>query len=257
MLIDSHCHLNMIEFADDLPEVIARAKEAGVSMMQSICTRKSDFAHILEITAKYPEVYASFGIHPHEVEAEGVLSVEDIVSHTQHPKVIGVGETGLDYYYEHSKRDVQRESFTNHIRASSETKLPVIVHSRSADEDTMNILASEMKNNPFPGLIHCFSSTKELAEKSLDLGLYISIAGIITFKNADDLRATMKYVPIDRILIETDSPYLAPIPMRGKRNEPSFVTNVAMCLAEVKGVSFEEVANVTTANFKRLFWKAG
>lgn len=256
MLIDSHCHLNMKEFADDLPEVISRAKKSGVSIMQTICTRKSDFAHILEIAEQYPEIYASFGIHPHEVETEGVLSVEEIISHANHPKVIGVGETGLDYYYEHSKRDVQRESFINHIKASSITKLPVIVHSRSADDDTMNILSSEMESNPFPGLIHCFSSTKELAEKSLDLGLYISIAGIITFKNAEDLRNTMKYVPMDRILIETDSPYLAPIPMRGKRNEPSFVRNVALCLADVKGVSFEKVAEVTTENFKQLFWKA-
>lgn len=253
MLIDSHCHLNMKEFADDLPEVIARAKAAGVGLMQTICTRKSDFPDILEIVEKYPEIYASFGIHPHEVEKDGVLSVDEIVVSAGHPKVIGIGETGLDYYYEHSNRDLQKASFINHIRASSKANLPVIVHSRSADDDSIEILTSEMKQNPFPGLIHCFSSTKYLAEKSLDIGLYISLAGIITFKNAEDIRNTLKYIPLDRILIETDAPYLAPIPMRGKRNEPAFVKHVAICIAEVKNISYEEVCEVTTANFKKLF----
>ena len=255
MLIDSHCHLNMKEFADDLPQVIANAKAAGVSLMQTICTRSSDFPGIIEIVEKYPEIYASFGIHPHEVEKEKLLSVDEIVSHASHPKVIGIGETGLDYYYEHSKRDIQQESFINHIKAASRTNLPVIVHSRNADEDTISIMSSEMKTNSYPGLIHCFSSTRELASSSLDIGLYISIAGIITFKNSDDLRDIMQYVPLDRILIETDSPYLAPVPMRGKRNEPAFVKHVAQMLAQVKRVSIEDIAATTTDNFKRLFSK--
>ena len=255
MLIDSHCHLNMQEFADDLPQVIANAKAAGVSLMQTICTRSSDFAGIIKIAEKYPEIYASFGIHPHEVEKEKLLTVDEIIAYTNHPKVIGVGETGLDYYYEHSKRDIQKESFINHIKASAQTNLPVIVHSRNADEDTISIMSSEMKTNPYPGLIHCFSSTRELATASLDIGLYISIAGIITFKNAEDLRDTMKYVPLERILIETDSPYLAPIPMRGKRNEPAFVAHVAKILAELKGLPVSKIAEVTTENFMRLFSK--
>ena len=255
MLVDSHCHLNMKEFADDLPQVIANAKASGVSLMQTICTRSSDFPDIIAIAEKYPEIYASFGIHPHEVEKEPLLTVDEIISYTKHPKVIGVGETGLDYYYEHSPRDIQRESFINHIKASAQTNLPVIVHSRDADEDTISIMSSEMKVNVFPGLIHCFSSTKELATAALDIGLYISIAGILTFKNAEDLRATMKFVPLDRILIETDAPYLAPIPMRGKRNEPAFVKHVAQMLAQVKDLSFEDIAEATTGNFKKLFSK--
>jgi TatD DNase family protein len=255
MLVDSHCHLNMKEFADDLPKVIANAKVSGVSLMQTICTRSSDFPDIIAIAEKYPEIYASFGIHPHEVEKEPLLTVDEIISYTKHPKVIGVGETGLDYYYEHSPRDIQRESFINHIKASAQTNLPVIVHSRDADEDTISIMSSEMKVNVFPGLIHCFSSTKELATAALDIGLYISIAGILTFKNAEDLRATMKFVPLDRILIETDAPYLAPIPMRGKRNEPAFVKHVAQMLAQVKDLSFEDIAEATTGNFKKLFSK--
>lgn len=255
MLIDSHCHLNTKEFADDLPQVIANAKAAGVSLMQTICTRSSDFSGIIEIVEKYPEIYASFGIHPHEVEKEKLLSIDEIVSHASHPKVIGIGETGLDYYYEHSKRDIQQESFINHIKAASRTNLPVIVHSRNADEDTISIMSSEMKTNSYPGLIHCFSSTRELSKSSLDIGLYISIAGIITFKNSDDLRDIMQYVPLDRILVETDSPYLAPVPMRGKRNEPAFVKHVAEMLAQVKGISVEDIAEITTDNFKRLFSK--
>lgn len=255
MLVDSHCHLNMKEFADDLPQIIANAKASGVSLMQTICTRSSDFPDIIAIAEKYPEIYASFGIHPHEVEKEPLLSVEEIIAYTNHPKVIGVGETGLDYYYEHSPRDIQKESFINHIKASAHTNLPVIVHSRNADEDTISIMSSEMKANVFPGLIHCFSSTKEIATAALDIGLYISIAGILTFKNAEDLRATMKFVPLDRILIETDAPYLAPIPMRGKRNEPAFVKHVAQMLAQVKDLSFEDIAEATTENFKKLFSK--
>ena len=255
MFVDSHCHLNMQEFADDLPEVIARAKASGVDIMQTICTRSSDFPGIIAIAEKYPQIYASFGVHPHEVEKDPLLTTEQIILNTAHPKVIGIGETGLDYYYEHSNRTIQQESFINHIHASSRTKLPVIVHSRSADDDTISIMSSEMKINTYPGLIHCFSSTRKLAEASLDIGLYISIAGILTFKNAEDLRETMKYVPLDRILIETDAPYLAPIPLRGKRNEPAFVKHVAECLAHVKSLHIEEVAEITSQNFRRLFSK--
>jgi TatD DNase family protein len=245
----------MKEFSGDLPEVIARARDAGISIMQTICTRKSDFEEIIRIAEDYPEVYASFGIHPHEVEKDGVLSIDDIVSNTKHPKVIGIGETGLDYYYEHSKRDLQKKSFENHIMASVKTKLPVIVHSRDADKDMIEILSSCMKNSHFSGLIHCFSSGTELAQKSLDLGLYISLAGIITFKNATSLRDVVSYIPMDRILIETDSPYLSPVPMRGKRNEPAFVSYVAEVLSEIKSISLNEVIEITEKNFRDLFTK--
>jgi TatD DNase family protein len=256
MLIDSHCHLNMQEFVDDLPMVVDRARQAGVSLIQTICTRETDIAAILKITETYPEIYASFGVHPHEVEKEGILTTDKIVSYTKHPKIIGIGETGLDYYYEHSKRDLQKQSFINHIRAASLTGLPVIIHSRDADDDMMSILASEMKSNPFPGLIHCFSSSLELAQQALDLGLYISLSGMITFKNATNLRSTVSHIPMDKIFIETDSPYLAPVPMRGKRNEPAFVQYVAATLAEVKSISIEDVLSITERNFRRLFSKA-
>ncbi len=254
MLIDSHCHLNMKEFETNLPEVLARADSAHVSHMQTICTRLEDLPGLIQIAEKYPNIYCSVGIHPHEIETAGDLTAEELIRLAMsHPKIIGIGETGLDYYYEHSKRDIQQAFFVNHIRAAQETKKPLIVHSRNADDDTIAILQSEMKTKQFPGLIHCFSSTKDLAQASLDIGLYISIAGIITFKNADELREIVSYVPLDRILVETDSPYLAPIPMRGKTNEPAFVEFVAKKIAEVKGLSFEQVALATTENFHRLF----
>lgn len=255
MLIDSHCHLNMKEFKDDLDNVIQRAKAANVGFMQTICTKKSDFPEILAIASQYPEIYCSFGIHPHEVEQEGVISLEEMMQYTSHPKCIGIGETGLDYYYEHSPKILQRESFITHILAAHHTKLPIIIHTRNADDDMSDILASEMRKNNFTGLIHCFSSSMDLARKVLDLGLYISISGIVTFKNAHELKEIVEYVPLDRILIETDAPYLAPVPMRGKRNEPAFVQYVAESIANIKQISLNEVIDTSYNNFKNLFWK--
>jgi len=256
MLVDSHCHLNTKELLPDLDSVVARAMNAKVECFQTICTKLEEIPEILEIVDKYKNIYCSIGVHPHEVEKSEAITVDTLIKlSNSHPKIIGIGETGLDYYYERSQRDIQQDAFRSHIHTSQATNKPLIVHSRSADDDTIEILRSEMNNKPYKGLIHCFSSTKKLAEASLDMGLYISIAGIVTFKNADDLRDAVLYVPLDRLLIETDSPYLAPIPFRGQTNEPALVEHVARKIAEIKGVSFEEVARVTTENFYRLFFE--
>ncbi len=256
MIVDSHCHLNMKEFQNDLDDVIARARGNGITHMQTICTKLDDLPDILAIAEKYPNIFASVGVHPHDGDDTEDLKAETLIKLSKHPKIIGLGETGLDYYYEHSNRINQKNAFITHINAAQETELPVIIHTREADIDTIDIIQSEIKNKPFPALIHCFSSTEELAFKCLDLGMYISISGIITFKNTDALRATVRKIPLDRLLVETDAPYLAPIPMRGKRNEPSFTRYVAEKIAEIKGVMPEEIFAQTTNNFFKLFTKA-
>lgn len=255
MLVDSHCHLDFPEFADDLDGVVARAVNNGVGVMQTIGTKISKFPGVLKVAEKYPNVYCSVGIHPHEVEQEKTTT-DELVKLASNPKVIGIGETGLDYYYEHSPREIQKESFKAHIAASRITGCPTIVHSRNADEDTIEILHSETENGKFPFLIHCFSSTKYLAEKSIELGGYVSLSGIITFKKSDELRKIVKDLPLERLLVETDAPYLAPMPHRGKTCEPAYTRFTAECLAEIKGVSYDEVAKVTTDNFFRIFNKA-
>lgn len=256
MLIDSHCHLNLLTKDTDLDSVIQKALENNVQYMQTICTKLEDLSGILEIAEKYENVFASVGVHPCEVnENNALITVTEIIELASHPKIIGIGETGLDYYHQPFDKKLQKESLVAHIQASAVTKLPIIVHTREADEDTIDILTSEIRNNKFPGLIHCFTSSKKLAEKMLDIGLYISMSGIITFKNATDLQEIVKYVPLDRLLIETDAPYLAPTPMRGKQNEPAFVRYVAEKVAELKNISSKEVANVTTQNFTTLFSK--
>ncbi len=263
MLVDSHCHLNMKDFHEDLAGVMTRAASAGISYMQTICVKLEDLPSLIEITEQYPNVFASVGVHPHD--ADEVIEPEHIhekdLTHTlidlsKHPKIIGIGETGLDYYYEHSDRKSQKEAFISHINASQETQLPLIIHTRNADEDTVDIIRSEMKRKAFPALIHCFSSSEKLAMDCLDLGLYISVSGIITFKSAEAIRNAVSKVPLDRLLVETDSPYLAPIPMRGKRCEPAYTQYVAEKLAEIKGVSLNDVAKQTTQNFFTLFSKA-
>jgi TatD DNase family protein len=256
MLVDSHCHLDFPELYGDLDAVIARASNAGVGCMLTICTRVSAIPTVLEIAERYPQVYAAIGIHPHNVEAHGVLSVEEIVSWTKHPKVIGIGETGLDYHYDKSPCDMQRSSFINHIEASRQTGLPFIVHTRNADADTAEILSNAFVNGNVPGLLHCFSSTPGLASHAVGLGLYVSFSGIMTFRNSDEIRATAQSVPSDRLLVETDAPFLAPVPKRGKTNEPAFTAFTAARLAEVCGVSGEAMASSTTDNFFRLFGKA-
>jgi len=256
MLVDSHCHLDFPELYSDLEAVMARASNAGIGCMLTICTRVSAMPTVLEIAERYPHVYAAIGIHPHNVEAHGVLSVDEIASWTEHPKVIGIGETGLDYHYDKSPRDMQRESFINHIEASRQTGLPFIVHTRNADADTAAILSDTFAKGSVPGLLHCFSSTPALAAHAIGLGLYVSFSGILTFRNSEEVRATAKSVPSDRLLVETDAPYLAPVPKRGKTNEPAFTAFTAARLAEVCGMSGEDLAAATTDNFFALFRKA-
>ncbi|MCH9754090.1 MAG: TatD family hydrolase [Alphaproteobacteria bacterium] len=256
MIIDSHCHLDFKELSSDLDSVIKRASESGVEVLQTICTKISEFDKIRSISEKYNNVYCSVGVHPHEVKNEGVIDCSTIIDLASHPKVIGIGETGLDYYYEHSDKDDQIKSFRNHIEASRITKLPIIIHTRSAEEDTISILREEMQKGVFPALIHCFTSTQELANECLDMGMYISISGIITFKNAEELRSVIKTVPLERMLVETDAPYLAPVPMRGKSNEPAFVKYTVEYLANLINQESIDVENVTTKNFLDLFSKA-
>lgn len=255
MLVDSHCHLDYPEFAD-LDEIARRAHEAGVGCMLTIGTSMLKFPGVLAVAEARDDIYCTVGVHPHEADKEAQVTVEGLLEHAKHPKVVGFGETGLDYFYEHSPRDAQKESFRTHIQAAREAQLPVIVHTRDADDDTLEILADEMKNGAFPGLIHCFSATDAFAKEAVAMGLYISISGIITFKKADALRAAVQTVPLDRLLVETDAPYLAPLPHRGKPNEPAFTRFTAEKLAEIKGVAFDALAETTTQNFFKLFTKA-
>jgi TatD DNase family protein len=255
MLVDSHCHLDFPQLISDIDGVVARAEEAGVGMMLTISTALSRFDGVLAIAERFDNIYCTVGVHPHEAETEPDTVARQLIDRASHPKVVGIGETGLDYFYEHSPRDIQQHVFREHIKASRETGLPLIVHTRNADDDTARIMREEMEEGAYPGLIHCFSSSRELAQKSVELGMYISISGIATFKKAEELRETIRGVPLDRLLVETDSPYLAPVPYRGKDNEPSFVVHTARKVADLKEVGPEELATVTTDNFFRLFGK--
>ena len=256
MLVDSHCHLNFPDFKDDLPQVIERARQNGVQLMQTICTSLEEFEEVEKIANENAGIYCSVGVHPNESANAEVASIEYLLNKASHPKVIGIGETGLDYHYEYSDRKIQQDSFRIHIEAARKSGLPIIVHTREADEDTINILQEEMKLGSFSGVIHCFTSSEYLAQKAIEMGFYISLSGIITFKTAQNIRDTVKKLPLDRLLIETDSPFLAPLPNRGKRNEPSFVRFVNHKLAEIKEISEDESAKTTSANFFRLFDKA-
>jgi TatD DNase family protein len=255
MLVDSHCHLDFPDFADDLDAVTARARAAGVGLMLTINTHLTRAERVIALAERHDEVWCTVGIHPHEAGNAPFAEEERLVELSAHPKVAGFGETGLDYFYEKSPRDRQRDSFRVHIAAARRTGLPVVVHSRDADDDTIAILAEEMAEGRFTGLIHCFSSGPQLAEKAIELGLMLSISGIITFKKSDELRATVAGIPLDRLLVETDCPYLAPAPHRGKRNEPAYTALTAACLAKVKGVTVAEIERATTANFLSLFTK--
>ena len=256
LLVDSHCHLDYLERDNDLDEVVGRARRAGVGRMVTICTKLSEFDKVHGIAKRYPEVDCSAGVHPHEAGEEGQDSPNRLLELAALPEVVGIGETGLDYYYEHAPRDAQQRSFRAHIAAARESKLPLIVHARDADEDTVAILEEEYGKGAYPGVIHCFTAGPDLAEVALKIGFYISLAGIVTFKNADSLRETVRKVPLDRLLVETDSPFLAPVPKRGKPNEPAYVVHTAGYLAEMLEVSEEEMARRTTENFHSLFWKA-
>ncbi len=253
MLVDSHCHLDFPDFAAEREAVVARAKAAGVGTMLTIGTHLDQFAGVRAIAEGDPAIWCSVGAHPHDAAEHATLLPGQLTALAAHPKVVGIGETGLDFHYDLSPRDIQERVFRAHIAASRETGLPLIIHAREADDEIARILESE---HPPPGVFHCFSSSRELAEAALALGFYVSISGIVTFKNAEDLRAIVRDLPLDRLLVETDSPYLAPVPYRGKRNEPAFVAATAAAVAALKGIAPELLAEATTANFFRLFAKA-
>jgi TatD DNase family protein len=255
MLVDSHCHLDFLERDGALEDVISRAEAAGVRRFVTISTKLSTFPTVRAIAERFEPVYCSVGVHPHEAEEEGVRDPAELVGRASHHKVVGIGETGLDYYYEHSPRDAQKESFRAHIAAARETGLPLIVHSRDADDDTVRILEDEHAQGAFPCVIHCFTAGPALAEAALALGFFISLAGIVTFKKADELRRTAAGIPLNRLLVETDSPYLAPVPVRGKRNEPAYVRHTAEAIAAQRGIEPEKLIAITGENFFSLFQK--
>ena len=256
MWVDSHCHLNDERFAGELDAVLQQAKQAGVSAMATICTDLSEAQGLLDMANAHADLYCSVGVHPHEAQVpENQKNLAQVLAEfAACDKVIGLGETGLDYYYEHSSRKAQREAFTTHIEVATQTSLPLIVHTRDAEDDTIDLLKTAKGN--ITGVIHCFSGSQELADKSLDLGFYISISGIVTFKKADALRAIVKRLPLDRVLLETDAPYLAPVPKRGKRNEPAFMVHTAEVVADLLGVDMETLARRTSENFATLFTKS-
>src|SRR3954468_129874 len=255
MFADSHFHLNYQGLVEDQPAVLARARAAGVEAMLNISTRRAEWDAVIGVAEREPDVWASVGIHPHEADGHAEVDAALLSERARHPRVVGIGESGLDYYYDHSDRDRQRASFRAHIAAARETGLPIIVHTRDAEEDTAAILREEMGKGAFPGVIHCFTASAAFADIALELGLYISISGIVTFKNAKDLQQTAKTVPLDRLLIETDSPFLAPVPHRGRPCEPAFVADTARFLAGLLGLPLETLAERTAANFRTLFAK--
>ncbi|EAQ30206.1 Mg-dependent DNase [Erythrobacter sp. NAP1] len=257
MLVDSHCHLEYKGLVEDQAGVLSRAREAGVGAFLNISTKQREWEQVVGTANREADVYASVGIHPHEADGHEDLGREVLLKATDNAKVIGIGETGLDYFYEHSDRVTQAKLFRMHIDVARETGLPVIIHTRDAEDDTLEILEDELGKGAFPALIHCFTASSEFGRKVLDLGLTISLSGIVTFKNAKDLQATAREVPQDRLLVETDSPFLAPVPNRGKVCEPAFVADTARFVAELRGIETEQLAEQTTANFTKLFSKAG
>ncbi|HMJ93307.1 MAG TPA: TatD family hydrolase [Allosphingosinicella sp.] len=256
MFVDSHCHLNYKGLAEDQAGVIERARAAGVDTMLNISTRAGEWDDVIAVAEREPDVWASVGIHPHDADAHPDVETGTLIGRAAHPRIVGIGESGLDYYYDHSDRERQRDSFRAHIAAARETGLPIIVHTRDAEEDTASILTEEMGKGTYKGVIHCFTASADFARKALDLGLYISISGIVTFKNAKDLQETARTLPADRLLIETDSPFLAPVPHRGRPCEPAFVADTARFLAGLRGESLEALAETTSINFRTLFDKA-
>ena len=255
MFIDSHCHLNYKGLVEDQAAVLERARVAGVSTMLNISTRESEWDDVVGVAERHPDVWASVGIHPHEADAHPQIDTAKLVERAQHPRIVAIGETGLDYYYDHSDRDRQRASFRSHIAAARDTGLPLIVHTRDAEEDTAAILSEEMGKGAYIGVIHCFTASDSFAQIALNLGLYISISGIVTFKNARDLQVTASTIPQDRLLIETDSPFLAPVPHRGRPCEPAFVADTARFLATLRDEPVEQLAQYTSDNFRNLFGK--
>lgn len=256
MLVDSHCHLTYDDFSEDFDEMIARAKENGVTTILNAGNNIGEIAEQIELSEKYPFIYTAVGVHPHNASEYENIKAEDFIKQSEHKKIVAIGECGLDYYYDYSPKDVQIKVFQEQIKAAQESGLPLIIHTRDADEDTMEILDKMYKQKPFTGELHCFSSGKKLAEYALSIGLYLSASGIITFNKSADLRDIFSEIPLDRLLIETDSPFLAPVPMRGRRNEPAFVLHTAEKLAQLRGLGLDKIAEITSDNFFRLFRKA-
>ncbi|MGJ4928675.1 TatD family hydrolase [Bradyrhizobium sp. HKCCYLS2038] len=255
MLVDSHCHLDFPDFTEDLDGIVARAAAAGVGRMVTISTRVRRLPELLAIAERFDNVYCSVGTHPHNADEEDGIPAEELIALTKHPKVVALGEAGLDNFYDHGSKDAQERGFRAHIAAARETGLPLVIHTREADAQCGRILEEEMARGPFKAVLHCYTGGRELAMKAIDLGLHISFTGIVTFKKSESLRALAAEVPADRIMVETDAPYLAPGKFRGKRNEPAYVVETAKVLAETRGVSFEEFSRQTTATFFKLFSK--
>jgi TatD DNase family protein len=255
MLIDTHCHLDFPDFEAERDDIVARAHAAGVKQMITISTRVRKFPEILAIAEKYPSVFCSVGTHPHNADEELDIPVSELIELSKHPRVVAIGEAGLDYFYDNAPREAQAIGLRNHIAAARETGLPLVIHSRSADEDMAAILTEETGKGAFPFLLHCFSSGPELARIGVELGGYVSFSGILTFPKSEELREIAKTVPPERMLVETDAPYLAPKPYRGKRNEPAYVAHTACVLAQTVGVSEDEIARITTENAFRIFSK--
>lgn len=256
MLVDSHVNLHGEKFSNDLDAVVKRAVSAGVGTMLNICCKLSDFDATLAIAKQYPNMWASVGTHPHDAKDNPKITARDLIDKTHDAKVIGIGETGLDYHYNYSEKDVQFHNFRAHIDAARETQLPLIIHSRNADDDMGDLLEAEIAKGAFPALLHCYTSGERLAQRGIDMGLYFAFSGIITFKKADDVRGIAAQIPDDQIMIETDCPYLSPVPHRGKRCEPAFVSHVADKLAEIKGWTIDDTTARTSDNFFTLFTKA-
>jgi TatD DNase family protein len=256
MFVDSHCHLNYKGLIENQADILARARDSGVSAMLNISTREREWDDVIGLAEQETDVWASIGIHPHEADQHVGMDCAKLVAKSAHPRVIAIGETGLDYYYDKSDRAQQCTGFREHIKASRETGLPIIIHTRDAEADTATILTEEMREGVFSGVIHCFTASAEFARIALDLGLYISLSGIVTFKNAQDLQDVAKWLPADRLLVETDAPFLAPIPHRGKTGEPAFVADTARFIAQLRDVPAETLARQTSDNFYDLFTKA-
>jgi TatD DNase family protein len=256
MLVDHHCHLDFPEFADDLAGVVARANKAGVGTLVTISTRIRKFDQVRAVAERFPDVWCSVGTHPHNADEERGISTDEIVRLSHHPKVVAIGEAGLDYYYKNGTPAAQAEGFRAHIAAARETGLPLEIHTREADADTLAILEDEHRKGAFPAVLHCYTGGRELALRAVDLGLYVSFSGVISFKKTEPLQEIARDVPLDRILVETDAPFLAPVPHRGKTNEPAYVVHTAAALARIRGIPEVEVARATTENFFRLYTKA-
>lgn len=256
MLIDSHCHLEYKGLVETQRDVLARARAAGVGGFLNISTRQSEWHQVVGTAERENDVWASVGIHPHEADAHADLGAQVLRAATENPRVIAIGETGLDYYYDHSDRQVQQDLFRMHIGVARDVQLPLIIHTRDAEEDTLTILRDEMGKGAFPALIHCFTASADFARQVLDMGLFISISGIVTFKNARELQDVARVIPADRLLVETDSPFLAPVPHRGKTCEPAFVADTARFLADLRGETYDQLLEISTGNFRRLFSKA-